>query len=304
MPVMRWRAIPSAAFAVAVFLSTLQPAIAAGGPPPAGSRKTLFSAPTASIEEFRAFAAEAKALGATHVYISDLPKSTWLWDLDRNDPYPNWGMLMSTVFKVVVPPELERFLPADSARRNLEIIRQRGAVLKELGLKAAFSGKEPAYLPETVFARRTRTGGAPLRASPPVAARLLCPVHRPPRGPGHVPPGRRRDLPSRARRALHVPDERFRERHLLERQPLPGTERAGLVPGAAVRRTRRRVPVRCPGRRPRRRARGRGLVQLRFGIHLPGRGGVGHPPPRAGPGHQRQGEGRRDPAPHRRQQLL
>ncbi len=146
MPAKRWRTILLPAVAAAVFLSTLPPGLEAGG------RKVLFGAPTASIGEFRAFAAEAKALGATHVYISDLPKSTWLWDLDRNDPYPNWGMLMSTVFKVVVPPELEKFLPADYARRNLEIIRQRGAVLKELGLKAAFSGKEPAYLPETVFA--------------------------------------------------------------------------------------------------------------------------------------------------------
>jgi len=60
-------------------------------------------------------------------------------------------MLMATIFKVAVPPELQAFLPADYARRNLEIIRQRGAVLRELGLKAAFSGKEPAYLPEAVF---------------------------------------------------------------------------------------------------------------------------------------------------------
>lgn len=141
-----------AALAAGTLIAALGAGPAAAGQAPAGGRKVLFNAPTASIEEFRAFAREAKALGATHVYISDLPKSTWLWDLDRNDPYPNWGMLMSTIFKVVVPAELKRFLPEDYARRNLEIIRQRGAVLKELGLKAAFSGKEPAYLPEPVFA--------------------------------------------------------------------------------------------------------------------------------------------------------
>lgn len=116
-----------------------------------GARKVLFSCPTPTIEKFREFAARAAELGATHVYISDLPKSRWLWDLDRNDPYPNWGMLMATIFKVVCPPELERFLPADYSRKNLEIIRQRSAILKELGLKAAFLGKEPAYLPEPVY---------------------------------------------------------------------------------------------------------------------------------------------------------
>jgi len=150
MPDKNWRPVALGVIAMGISLSTLLPGAQASGRPPAG-RKILFSAPTASIEEFRAFASEAKALGATHVYISDLPKSRWLWDLDRNDPYPNWGMLMSTIFKVVVPPELKGFLPADYARQNLEIIRRRGAVLKELGLKAAFSGKEPAYLPEAVF---------------------------------------------------------------------------------------------------------------------------------------------------------
>jgi hypothetical protein len=123
-----------------------------GGPLSAGSaRKTLFNCPTSTIEEFRAFAEKAVELGATHVYISDLPKSRWLWDLDRSDPYPNWGMLMATIFKVVIPPELKDFLPADYSRKNLEIIRQRAAVLRELGLKAAFLGKEPAYLPEAVY---------------------------------------------------------------------------------------------------------------------------------------------------------
>jgi len=115
------------------------------------NKKILFSCPTSSLEEFRAFAKKAAELGATHVYISDLPKSRWLWDLDRSDPYPNWGMLMTTIFKVIIPPELKDFLPAEYSARNLEIIRQRGAILKELGLKAAFLGKEPAYLPEPVF---------------------------------------------------------------------------------------------------------------------------------------------------------
>jgi len=114
-------------------------------------KKILFSCPTSTIEEFRAFARTAAELGATHVYVSDLPKSRWLWDLDRNDPYPNWGMLMSSFFKVAVPSELKEHLPAAYAQKNLDVIRRRAAVLKELGLRAAFLGKEPAYLPESVF---------------------------------------------------------------------------------------------------------------------------------------------------------
>jgi len=125
-----------------------QPAAPATAPGPA---RVVFAAPTADLDEFRAFARRAAALGATHVVISDLPKSRWQWDLDRTDPYPNWGMLASSIFKVVVPPELAPWLPADYARRNLEIVRARGAVLRELGLKAVFQGIEPAWLPEGVF---------------------------------------------------------------------------------------------------------------------------------------------------------
>ncbi len=45
------------------------------------------------------------------------------------------------IFKVIIPPELKEFLPADYTRKNLDIISKRGTILKELGLKAAFWGK-------------------------------------------------------------------------------------------------------------------------------------------------------------------
>ncbi len=126
-------------------------------PPGAGKlaesrkKKRVFSCPAPRLEDFRRFAGQAAQLGATHVVISDLPKSRWQWELDRSDPYPNWGMLMPTLFKIIVPPELKPFLPADYADKNLAIIKSRVALLKELGLQAAFSGKEPAWLPEAVY---------------------------------------------------------------------------------------------------------------------------------------------------------
>jgi len=36
-------------------------------------------------------------------------------------------------------------------RRILQIVKERCAILKELGMKAAFFGKEPAWLPEAVY---------------------------------------------------------------------------------------------------------------------------------------------------------
>jgi hypothetical protein len=113
--------------------------------------KVIFTCPANSMEEFRQLARQAAELGATHVAISDLPKSRWQWELDLNDPYPNWGMLVTSIFKVVVPEELKPFIPADYAKKNLQIVKERCAILKALGLKAAFFGKEPAWLPEAAY---------------------------------------------------------------------------------------------------------------------------------------------------------
>jgi hypothetical protein len=132
--------------ALSLCLAALAPSAAA-----AGNTKVVFDAPDCGIEEFRAFAAKAASLGATHVVISNLPKSRWQWDADRTDPYPNWGMLQASIFKVVVPPELAPWLPADYARANLAIVRARGAILRQLGLKAVFNGIEPSWLPEGAF---------------------------------------------------------------------------------------------------------------------------------------------------------
>ena len=109
------------------------------------------SCPTDSLDEFRAMAVFAKAIGATHLDACQIEPSLWQWNQDRNDPYPNWSMYRPTIFKFIVPDELKAYLPADYAARNLQRLRERAAVLKEFGLKSAFSGMEPAYLPEQAY---------------------------------------------------------------------------------------------------------------------------------------------------------
>ena len=107
--------------------------------------------PTSGIGEFRELAAFARSIGATHVDASEIEHSLWQWNRDRDDPYPNWSMHRASVFKFIVPPELEAYLPADCAARNLKVLEERAAVLRELGLKADFTGMEPAYLPEQAY---------------------------------------------------------------------------------------------------------------------------------------------------------
>jgi len=114
-------------------------------------RRILISGPTPTLQHFKELASRAADLGGTHVVVSDLPKSRWQWERDLSDPYPNWGMLRPSFFKVIVPEELKEWLPVDYAKRNLEILADRSEILKKLGLKALFVGIEPSWLPEEVY---------------------------------------------------------------------------------------------------------------------------------------------------------
>ncbi len=117
----------------------------------AGTRKITVRIPTENLDEFRRVAELAKELGANHVWATQIEPSMWIWDRDRTDPYPNWGLENATVFKFVVPEALKEWLPADYARRNFETLAARGKILRELGLKAQFQGNEPAFFPEEVY---------------------------------------------------------------------------------------------------------------------------------------------------------
>ncbi|MFO1450097.1 MAG: hypothetical protein U1F61_18200 [Opitutaceae bacterium] len=114
-------------------------------------QKVIFTVLNTDSAEFEGFARQAASVRATHVTISDLPKSRWQWERDLNDPYPNWGMMVPTLFKVVVPPALKQYLPGDYAAKNLAIVKERAAVLQRLGIRAVFRGKEPAWLPSEVY---------------------------------------------------------------------------------------------------------------------------------------------------------
>ena len=106
---------------------------------------------TNSLDEFRRLAELAKEFGATHLAVNQIEPSMWMWDINRYDPYPNWGLENPTLFKFIVPEELKKYYPADYAARNLEMLKARAEILKEFGLKASFQGMEPAYMPEAVY---------------------------------------------------------------------------------------------------------------------------------------------------------
>lgn len=113
-------------------------------------RRMVLVCPTADIEEFNRLAEFAISLGFTHLAVGDLPKARWQW-FDPADPWPNWGMLQASFFKIAPPPDLQRWIPADFTAKCRQILAQRGDVLRSFGLKASFHGAEPMWLPEAVY---------------------------------------------------------------------------------------------------------------------------------------------------------
>ena len=111
----------------------------------------IFYGLTSTLEEFRNLAELCARYNGTHVFISDLPKARWWWARTPNDPYPNWGMLAPSLLKILPPDPIKPYIPQDWVKKNLTLIAQRSEILKEFGLKAAFRGCEPGWLPDEVF---------------------------------------------------------------------------------------------------------------------------------------------------------
>lgn len=123
-------------------------------------RKIRVQCPTRNLDEYRKLAEFASELGATHLIASQTELSMWQWNTDRRDPYPNWSLHRASLFKFIVPEELKEYLPADYAKRNLDMLCARMEILREFGLKAVFDGMEPAYLPEKVYVDHPSWRGA------------------------------------------------------------------------------------------------------------------------------------------------
>ena len=103
------------------------------------------------LATFEDEARRAAALGAKYVFIGEIPKDHAEWDAHPGDPYPNWGMLLTNLFKLVVPAGLEGVLDTERAESNLTLLRERAAILTKYNLRAALTLSEPFYLPEQVY---------------------------------------------------------------------------------------------------------------------------------------------------------
>ena len=144
---MRRRWIPYAFYGMFLIVSA-----AAAANPPSRFKTVIFGRHAESLADFESFARQAKQSGATHVVLTaeDLPWAMWQMDTP-GDPYPAWAMSNVGLLKVSPPDALKPFLPQDYADTVIGILRSRCAVLRRLGLKAAFTTFEPQMLPERVY---------------------------------------------------------------------------------------------------------------------------------------------------------
>lgn len=114
------------------------------------------------LQEFEQAAVRAKSIGATHVIVSRLTRSRWMWEQDKTDPYSNWLMAHSPLFKLVCPPQLREFLPTEYIDACFRLLCARCDILKKYGLKGAIFTNEPFWLPEEVFRAHPSWRGARL----------------------------------------------------------------------------------------------------------------------------------------------
>lgn len=109
------------------------------------------SAQGLSLEDFEAYAIQAKEAGFTHVKITyDIPLSMWQHDVP-GDPYPAWYTFRPSLLKIFPPEELQPYTDMEYAKEIIELYKARMEILKRHDLKGYYRTNEPHVLPEAFF---------------------------------------------------------------------------------------------------------------------------------------------------------
>ena len=135
-------------------------------------RKILFAGTSSynhllTPEEFRQTAEIAAETGFTHIDLGCSMIERSRHQLTNNgfyckdyDFYTEYTAAFPGYFKFYVPEALKKYLPEDTAKRNLEAMHIRAEILQSLGLKGAFFGAEPQFLPEQAYEDHPEWRGA------------------------------------------------------------------------------------------------------------------------------------------------
>jgi len=119
----------------------------------------IFHPKAEDLKEFEEIAAAAKDAGFTHVFISDLSERVDYRGEDADSPWCEWSVNFASVFKHAPPPGLGDAFPKKWVKRQMDFMKAKHEIAEKLGLRCAYHGLEPHWLPERIYAEHPQWRG-------------------------------------------------------------------------------------------------------------------------------------------------
>jgi hypothetical protein len=117
-------------------------------------RVFIINAPIKNLDEFQTLAKQAarlKAYGQVQITISSLADKSFHEIPAKGSPWHEYASNNPSPFKFFPDPKLAPFLPAAFVKKNRQLMLDKAKILRENGLKGAFYGYEPNFLPAAFF---------------------------------------------------------------------------------------------------------------------------------------------------------
>jgi hypothetical protein len=109
---------------------------------------------TPDLERFEEVARAAAALSARYdvrLVVSHMARKDTRQLIDPGDPYLEYSAILPDLFRFAPPDAVAPFVDRSLVAANVELARDKLAVLRRYGLQGAFLGREPVYLPEAFY---------------------------------------------------------------------------------------------------------------------------------------------------------
>ncbi|MBI3971605.1 MAG: hypothetical protein HY332_09990 [Chloroflexi bacterium] len=116
--------------------------------------RLIINCATADLDVFQQVARAATSLVehySVRLVVSHLAQRNTRMLTDPGDPYLQYSVNFPSLFDFVVPQALAPYAEHASVETNLGLLAAKMAVLRDVGVKAAFFGREPVYFPEPIF---------------------------------------------------------------------------------------------------------------------------------------------------------
>ena len=114
----------------------------------------VFNRPTRDLDEYQKLLEIASRLtpyAKVCVGVGDLAEKSWHDVPPFRSPWHEYGSYIPTLHKVFPHPKIEPFMPADSVKKNQNLMKSKAEMLEKAGLEGFFRGSDPFFLPLPFF---------------------------------------------------------------------------------------------------------------------------------------------------------